>query len=89
MFCGKCTGAQLPTNLMAIQNTLDTVLVSWTAPPSGRYRVTADPGGVSEDNSESPQTITIQPGAYSITVMSLSQHYQETAGPVEVTVRGE
>ncbi len=81
---------QPPTNLMAIQNGLNTVRFSWTAPPAGRYLVTADPGGVSVDNAISPQTITIQqPGVYNISVLSFSQHYGVTAGPVEFTVRGE
>ncbi len=81
---------QLPTNLTAVQTGLNTVLVSWTAPPGGMYRVTADPGGVSVENSVSPQTITVQThGVNNITVMTFSQHYPGgTLGPVEVTVRG-
>ncbi len=83
-------GAQPPTNVMAEQISLyGGVRVTWTAPP-GRYLVTADPGGVSVDNSFPSQIITIQqPGVYNISVMSFSQHYGGTAGPVEVTVRCE
>ncbi len=77
---------------MVMQNGFNIVQVSWTALPGGRYRVIADPVGVSVDNSTSPQTITLlQPGVYNISVISFPQHYGETAtvGPVEVTVRGE
>ncbi len=80
-----------PTDLMAFQNSISTVRVSWTA-PFGRYRVTADPGSVSVDTfSFSSRAITIQqPGVYNISVITLSQHYPgETVGPVEVTVRGK
>ncbi len=80
-----------PTNLMAMQNGMDSVLVSWTAAPGGgTYRVTADPGGVSVDIPLLSHTITLQPGVYNLMVMTISQHYPGgTAGPVEVTVRGE
>ena len=84
-----------PTNLMAEQNTLGSVLVSWTAPsppPTLGYHVTVQPGGVRMlDSITSPQTITGLPvGVYSIEVMSLSQHLpSERVGPVVVTVRGE
>ncbi len=74
---------------MAVQNGFEIVQVSWTAPPRGRYRVIADPGGVSADSSVSPQGIILpQLGVYNITVRPISQHYQVTAA-VEVTVRGE
>ncbi len=83
-------GAPQPTNLMAIQNGLNTVHVSWTAPSGGRYLVTADPGGVSEDTLLLSLTITLQTGVHNIMVTTISQHYPGgTAGPVEVTVRGE
>ena len=83
-------GEHSPTNISAIQSDLDIVLVSWTPSGGERYRLTADPGGVSIDTSLSPQAITIQPpGIYNISVMLISQHYRGTAGPVEVTVRGE
>ena len=81
-----------PTSLMAIQNGLDTVRVSWTAPPGGgRYRVTAVPGGMSVDSPASPlQALLLQPDVYGIRVETLSQHLPGgTVGPVEVTVRGE
>ncbi len=79
-----------PTNLMAMQNGFASVLVSWTAPPGGgTYRVTADPGGVSMDTPLLSLTITLQPGVHNIMVTTISQHYGGTAGPVEVTVRGE
>ncbi len=78
---------------MAVQNGIDgRVEVSWTAPSEGGvYRVTADPGGISMDNSFSPQAITnVQPGVYNFSVMTLSRHFPGgIVGPVEVTVRGE
>ncbi len=80
-----------PTNLMAMQNGMDRVGVSWTAAPGGgRYRVTVDPGGVSMDTQLLSLTITLQPGVHNIMVTTISQHYPGgTAGPVEVTVIGE
>ena len=86
-------GEEPPTNLAASQTGFGTVLVSWDAPPTGgeRYRVTADPGGVIVDSSVSPRNISIpQPGVYSIQVMTLShQCLPGTAGPVNITIRGE
>ncbi len=89
MFVWKI-GGNFPTNLMAVQTGFDRVNVSWTAPPVGTYHVTAHPGGFNVTTSLLSQTITLQqPGVYSISVMSLSQHYPGgTTGPVEVTVRG-
>ena len=84
-----------PTNLVAEQNALKILLVSWTAaspPPSMGYRVTVQPGGIRMLNSIArPQNLTgLQTGVYSIEVMSLSQHLpSERVGPVVVTVRGE
>ncbi len=81
------------TNLTAMQNGVNSVLVSWTAAPGGgTYRVTAYPGGVSMDTPLSSLTRTLQPGVHNIMVMTHStQHYQSggTAGPLEVTVRGK
>ena len=84
-----------PTGLVAVQNRLAKVIVSWTTPsvrPSEGYRITAEPGGVSAVAQSSPHNVTnLQPGVYDIRVMSLSQWHlpSEAVGPVEVTVRGE
>ena len=82
-----------PANLMARQGGLDSVLVSWTAatpPPAMGYRVTAEPGGISEDTLDTHITLAdLLPGVYNIRVQSLSQHLpSEAVGPVQVTVSG-
>ena len=86
-------GADPPTNIMATQNGFGSVRVSWTAPsppPFVGYRVTADPGGVSVAAPSPPHTIVLQPGVYSIHVMSFPQDLSsEAVGPVEIIVRGE
>ena len=85
-------GADPPTNIMAVQNAPGSVRVSWTAPsppPFLGYRVTADPGGVSVAAPSSPHTITLQPGVYSIRVMSFPQDLSSEALAVELTIRGE
>ena len=76
---------------MAIQDGLETVRVSWTAPPGGgRYRVTADPGGISIETLVSPRILSLQPGVYDIQVETLSQHLPGgTVGPISVSVKGE
>ena len=51
--------------------------------------MTADPGGVSVAAPSSPHTITLQPGVYSIHVMSFPQDLSSEALAVELTVRGE
>ena len=85
-------GAGPPTNIMAVQNGHDSVRVSWTAPspsPFLGYRVIADLGGVSVAAPSSPHTIILQPGVYSIRVMSFPQDLSsEILAPVELTVRG-
>ena len=85
-------GGQLPpTNLAVLQDSFDSVQVSWTAPPGRRYYVTADPGGISVETRASPLLglLLQQPGVYDIRVAT-SQHLPGgTAGPVEVTVRGD
>ncbi len=84
-------GTEPPTNLMAEQNGLETVLLSWTAPsvvPSG-YRIIVDPGGITVNTSSSSHNISLQPGVYSIQVISLSPKLSiETVEPVNATVRG-
>ena len=79
---------------MARQTGISSMLVSWTAaspPPIMGYRVTAEPGGISQVAPSSPLTIGhLQPGVYRVQVVSLSQHLpSEAMGPVEVTVKGE
>ena len=87
-------GATPPTNLMAEQNGIQSVLVSWTAPsrpPAMGYRVTVGAEEISVDSLSTFVNLTgLQPGVYAVQVMSLSQHLpSEAVGPVEVTVRGE
>lgn len=87
-------GGDVPTDLAAEQAGLDTVLVSWSAPPappSQGYRITAEPGSVSITAIFSPHTIRLgQPGVYSIRVTSQSQHYpSEAVGPVQATLQGK
>ena len=86
-----------PTNLMARQNGINSVLISWTAPsppPSMGYRITTDSTdfsiGIDVTTSATSRTISLQPGMHSIRVRALSQHYpSEIVGPVEVSVRGK
>ena len=87
-------GATPPTNLMAEQNGIQSVLVSWTVPsppPAMGYRVTVEPGEISLNISSTPLNLTsLELGIYTVRVMSLSRHFpSEAVGPVEVTVRGE
>ena len=91
-----CTlGATSPTNVMAMQNGLDSVLVSWTASSHPRntmiqYRVTADSGGVSIF-MQSPSMISLQAGVYAIEVVSFSQTLlpSEAVRVDNIMVRGE
>ena len=81
--------------MVAEQNGLDSVLVSWNASSSPLeitgYNVTADPGvSFSAFASNQSLNITLEPGMYGIRVVSLSpQLPSEAVGPVNVTVRGE
>ena len=93
-----CTlGATSPTNVMAMQNGLDSVLVSWTSsshhPESAviQYRVTADSGGVSSISMRSPSMISLQAGVYAIEVVSFSQTLlpSEAVRVDNIMVRGE
>ena len=85
-----------PTNLMARQNGINMVLVSWTAPsppPSMGYQITISSTDFSVDmnvtSAETSHILSLQPGVHSIRMRSLSQHYpSEIVGPEEVTVKG-
>ena len=89
-----CTGAA-PTNLMAKQNGINSVLVSWTPPsppPSMGYQIKVNSTDFSAANSSATSlTISLQPGVHSIHMRGLSQHYpsDDLVGPVEVTVKGK
>ena len=86
------------TNLMAEQNGINSVLVTWTPPsppPSMGYRITVDStdfsAGIGVTNSSATsRTISLQSGVRNIRMRALSQHYpSEIVGPVEVTVKGK
>ena len=81
--------------MTAEQDSLDIVLVSWTAPPAppgAGYQVLVTGARTATSNAiGSSHTISVnnQFGVYSIRVRSLSQHLpSETTAPVELTVRG-
>ena len=87
-------GAEPPTNVTAVQNGLESVMVSWTPPssaPTSGYRVKVTPGGHSMNAQAPSQTIQpLEPGAYNIKVISLSHNKlpsEEVAA--EVTVNGK
>ena len=92
-----CAGAA-PTNLIAQQNGINSVLVSWTAPtppPSMGYRIRIDSteffANINITSSATSHTILFLPaGVHNIHLKALSQHYPigEVVGPVEVTVKG-
>ena len=73
------------------------MLVSWTAPlpaPGMGYRITSDTTDFSSGSdtsfSATSHIIAIQPGAHSIRLKALSQHYpSEIVGPVDVIIRGK
>ena len=83
-----------PTNLTALQDEFDGVLLSWaapTVPPNGGYSITADPGGIDVVTPSSPFRVAVrQPGLYSFRVSYISQHLPGgTVGLDGVTVRGK
>ena len=83
------------TNLTAVQATLNTVRVTWTAPPGppAMYQIMVDApeSDFNVNATESPYSLnTSELGMYSIQVLYNSQHFtNEQAMAVEVTVRGE
>ena len=84
-------GAGAPTNLMAKQNGIYSVLVSWTPPsppPSMDYQIKINSTNFSAATSSATSlTISLQPGVHNICLMALSQHYPSDES-VEVTVKG-
>ena len=81
--------------MRAEQDGSDTVVVTWTpppAPPAAGYQVQVTVGNTTTttDVAGTSHIISVnQFGAYSIRVMSLSQHFPgEATAPVQVTVRG-
>ena len=76
-----------PTNLMAVQDGLGSVRVTWTDPivlPGLGYEITTIPSTSTTTSTGSPQSIVISTlGIYTIQLISRSQHFPiET---VEVT----
>ena len=89
------TDVAAPTDVTTKQTGANRVLVSWTpspAPPTTGYRVQVTVGTTTTttDVTQTSHTISVsQFDAYSIRVMSLSQHFPSKAtAPVEITVRG-
>ena len=86
-----------PTGLMAVQDGLTSILVSWTAPASGGatftgYRISYQTGGGSEQNvtvgpTATSSTLTgLQSGAtYSISIVALSGSRSSTVVTLEGT----
>ena len=79
---------------MAKQNRPETVVVSWTAPsppPSRGYRITVNSAtmGFSRNVSSSPHNLTsLEPGVYSIQLVSLSEHCPSEVVAVDIVVGG-
>ena len=93
--------ANPPTGLTAVQDSLTSILVSWTAPASGGanvtgYRIFYQIGGGSEQSvpvgaSATNHTLTgLQSGAtYSISIVALSSTLPSTVvGPETVIIEG-
>ena len=87
----------VPTNLVAQQNGVNSVLVSWTAPsspPGMGYQIRIDSTNFSADinttSTATSSTILLKPGVHNIRLKAPSQHYptDEVVGPVTVTVKG-
>ena len=83
------------TNLTAVQATLNTVRVTWTAPPGppAMYQIMVDApeNDFNVTATESPYSLNISElGVHGIQVLYTSQHFpNEQAMPVEVNVGGE
>ena len=92
--CTYCAGGTI-TDLTAVQATLNTVRVTWTAPPGppAMYQIMVDAPDADFDvtTTGSPYSLTTSElGVHSIQVLYTSQHFpNEQAMPVEVTVEGE
>ena len=90
-------GATAPSNLMAQQNGVGSILVSWTLPslrPVGGYQIsTQSPpdfsAGIDVGHDVSSRTIPIAPGMHPISIRARSQHYPGMVVLVPVTVRGK
>ena len=88
------TVGDAPTNPIAMQTGLTSVLVFWMVPlvpPANGYRILTTPStGSSSTVVSSPGTFTISTlGVYTFNVMSQSQHLPGmTASTQEVTVEG-
>ena len=88
-------GGAAPTDVTAVQDGLDTVLVSWTAPPAppanGYWILVSGARNVSTNVQSTTCTIKTESnlGVFIIQVASLSNHFPgPTSAPVEVTVTG-
>ena len=93
------TGGAPPTDVIAEQTGVSTVLVMWTAhspPPIDGYQVQITRGSttttVNVAGTSHTFSVNNQYGVYSIQVTSQSQHFQSNEAapePVEITVRGK
>ena len=89
-----CAGGII-TDLTAVQTTLNTVRVTWTAPPGppAMYQIMVDAPDVDFNvtTTESPYSLTTSElGVHSIQVLYTSQHFpNEQAMAVMVTVESE
>ena len=86
-----------PTDVIAEQTGLNTVLIMWTAPsppPTDGYQVQITRGSTTTtvNVARTSHTFTVNNhyGVYSIQVRSLSQHFQTNreAEPIYYTIRG-
>ena len=98
MFICSGAGATAPSNLMARQNGVGSVLLSWTLPslrPVDGYRITfgSPPdftSGIDVDRDVSSRTIeSIALGMHSFSIMARSQHYPGLVVTTTVNVLGK
>ena len=87
-----CAGGDI-TNLTAEQTGLNTVQVTWTAPPgppAGGYQITVDEASIDVAGQESPYTFTpSELGVHTVQVIPSSQHFPGQTVSVMVAVEGE
>ena len=90
-------GATAPSNLIAQQNGVGSILVSWTLPslrPVDGYRIsTQSPpdfsAGINVGRDDSSRQIILRLGMHSISIKARSRHYPGMVVSVPVTVRGK
>ncbi len=82
-----------PSNIIIVQNGIETVEVSWTGPsthPSQGYRLTVPAAGI-DIIASPPSIIALQNGMiYNLSLQSISRFSSsEVVGPVEFIVKGK